>query len=196
MFVGALMYNFFISQFLYPDVTGLYIASALVGLGAAVIWTAQGTFLTQNSTKHTMSRNSGIFWAMMQFSLIWGNIFVFFAFSSKDLIDKDTRTLVYGTLTAVGLLGNFLMMFFRKPLQDENVDSEERKLPFVKGIVDSFALLKTRDMTLLSVAFIYTGLELSFFGTAIGFTKKFGEDSAKFVPISGLLIGIGEVLCG
>lgn len=31
-----------------------------------VIWTGQGNFLTINSTPETISRNSGIFWALLQ----------------------------------------------------------------------------------------------------------------------------------
>ncbi|XP_022666487.1 UNC93-like protein MFSD11 isoform X2 [Varroa destructor] len=200
MLVGAITYNFFISQFLYPTAEGLYIASALVGSGAAVIWTGQGTFLTKNSTKETMSRNSAIFWAMMQLSLIWGNIFVYFVLVGKEHIDKETRILVYGGLLAVGIIGNLLMICFRRPPQDNDDEEEEKKTLFVSGIVNSFALLKTSKMLLLSIAFIYTGLELSFFSgvysTAIGFTMEFGDDSSKYVPISGLLIGTGEVLSG
>ncbi|XP_022693543.1 UNC93-like protein MFSD11 isoform X2 [Varroa jacobsoni] len=117
----------------------------------------------------------------------------------KEHIDKETRMLVYGGLLAVGIIGNLLMICFRRPPQD-NDDEEETKTLFVNGIVNSFALLKTSKMLLLSIAFIYTGLELSFFSgvysTAIGFTMEFGDDSSKYVPISGLLIGTGEVLSG
>lgn len=41
------------------------------------------------------------------------------------------------------------------------------------------------------------GFELSFFsgvyGTGIGFTKRLGNDAAKYVGISGICIGIGEI---
>ena len=41
-----------------------------------------------------MERNSGIFWAMLQCSLLIGNTFVYFAFQDTEDIDKDLRTLV------------------------------------------------------------------------------------------------------
>ena len=44
---------------------------------------------------------------------------------------------------------------------------------------------------------IVVGFELSFFsgvyGTGIGFTKRLGSDAAKYVGISGICIGIGEI---
>ena len=56
----------FIASFLKPMVWSLYMGSALVGFGAAIIWTAQGNFLTINSDEDTIGRNSGIFWALLQ----------------------------------------------------------------------------------------------------------------------------------
>jgi Ion channel regulatory protein UNC-93 len=44
-----------------------YTASALVGIGAALLWTAQGAYLAVNSDESTVSRNTGIFWALIQF---------------------------------------------------------------------------------------------------------------------------------
>lgn len=56
----------FIASFLWPQTWLLYSASAMIGVGAAAIWTGQGTYLTLNSDPGTISRNSGIFWAMLQ----------------------------------------------------------------------------------------------------------------------------------
>ena len=51
----------------------------------------QGAFLTVNSRPETVSRNSGIFWAMFQCSLIIGNTFAYFQFTDLDDIDPQTR---------------------------------------------------------------------------------------------------------
>lgn len=59
-------YRFFIVSFLFPRTWLLYVASVLIGAGAALIWTGQGSYLTMNSDSDSISRNSGIFWAMLQ----------------------------------------------------------------------------------------------------------------------------------
>lgn len=88
-----LLYSGYIAMFIYPYTFTFYTASVLVGIGAAgkemqpkdlvqlrntssmfilvfcvvVLWTAQGYVLAINSTDHTIGRNSGIFWALLQF---------------------------------------------------------------------------------------------------------------------------------
>ena len=76
---------------LYLKNSLLYVASGLLGIGAAIIWTAQGMFLTINSDPETMARNSGIFWSILQCSLILGNTFIYFQFQSLTDIDEETR---------------------------------------------------------------------------------------------------------
>lgn len=56
----------FLASFLWPTTFLLYFMSAVIGFGASVIWTGQGLYLTLNSDSSTMSRNSGIFWALLQ----------------------------------------------------------------------------------------------------------------------------------
>lgn len=67
-------------------------------------------------------------------------------------------------------------------------------------LIKSFKLLQTRRMILLAAMFIYTGIILSFYsgvyGPALGYTKAFGADSAKYIGISGMLIGLGEMTGG
>ena len=58
-------------------------------------------------------------------------------------------------------------------------------------------------MFYLCITFSYTGLELGFFsvvyGTAIGNTNNLvetGESPKKFIGLSGILIGLGEIVGG
>lgn len=201
MIIGAVTYCIFISNFLYPMTWGLYFSSVLIGVGAALIWTGQGNFLTINSDSETISRNSGIFWAMLQCSLLFGNLFVFFEFKGETIIQIPTINIVFGSLLGICCLGTLLFFVLHMPTAETLTitdNSVENKGP-VRALVKAFQLFKTLDMILLSLTFFYTGIELSFFsgvyGTCISFTKHF-KDAAKYVGISGIFIGAGEIIGG
>jgi len=137
LLLGGLCYCIFIGSLIYPFVWSLYVASVIVGLGAAVIWTAQGNFLTINSNKDTMGRNSGIFWALLQCSLLFGNMFIYFYFKGTIHISaKEART-VFTVLGLCCLVGNLCFLLLRKPPHSSRDDREteaeveyiERKYP-------------------------------------------------------------------
>ncbi|KAG8177635.1 hypothetical protein JTE90_019662 [Oedothorax gibbosus] len=205
MLLGGATYALFIANFFFHATWCLYLASALVGFGAALFWTGQGNFLTINSDSDTMSRNSGVFWALLQCSLLFGNIFVFFKFQGKSKIDEDTRFNVFGVLLGVACCGLAMLCFLRRG-SAESVDVTEVPGATNQGggalaeFKKAVFLFKTKDMLLLAVTFLYTGFELSFFsgvyGTGIGFTKRLGSDAAKYVGISGICIGAGEIIGG
>ena len=44
-------------KLLYLNNYSIYVASALLGLGGPIIWTAQGTFLANNSKPETITRH-------------------------------------------------------------------------------------------------------------------------------------------
>lgn len=207
MFIGGLTYLFFIVTFLFPRTWLLYVASVLIGAGAAAIWTGQGNYLTLNSDADTISRNSGVFWAMLQCSMFFGNLFVFIKFQGKSHIDTETRNVVFGALTGVCVVGLLFLMLLRPTKRMPSIEDakgdivthevSETPLDAFKGALKLFC---TRDMLLLSITFIYTGVELSFFSgvysPSIGFTLGMGENAKQLVGLSGVFIGLGEVLGG
>lgn len=73
--------------------------------------------MTQCSNDNTITRNSGIFWTLLQFSLLFGNIFVYVYFSGKQTenIDATTRNTTYMVLAIVGSIGIGIFMFLRPP---------------------------------------------------------------------------------
>ncbi|CAH0547995.1 unnamed protein product [Brassicogethes aeneus] len=205
MFYGGLTYLFFIMTFLIPKEWLLYFASSVIGTGAALIWTGQGNYLTLNSSKATMSRNSGVFWAMLQFSMFVGNLFVFIKFKGQDKIDEASRTVVIWTLSGISVAGLVVVALLpRAPKTDQSENDNE--LPMeethdgpVQTLKKAVNLFCTKNMLLLSVTFCYTGLSLGFFsgvyGSCLGFTKSFA-DRKELVGLSGIFIGVGEVLGG
>ncbi|XP_025087138.1 UNC93-like protein MFSD11 isoform X2 [Pomacea canaliculata] len=218
MFFSSLMYFLFILSFLKPMEWALYLGSALVGLGAAVLWTAQGNFLTINSDSQTVARNSGIFWALLQCSLLFGNIYSYFVFRGQDTITDDSRRLLFIGLSGASFLGSFaLLLLRRKPyslnsvrtlnvsqeISDDSMGSISAMQPAdtpLMALKKSFHLFRTKEMMILSVVFAYTGLEMTFFssvyGTCIGQNEHFGQQRKAYLGISGMLIGAGEIAGG
>ncbi|KAK4876681.1 hypothetical protein RN001_009187 [Aquatica leii] len=203
MLYGAITYVFFILTFLWPQTWLLYLASCIIGTGAAMIWTGQGNYLTLNSTTATISRNSGIFWALFQISMFTGNLFVYFKFQGLKEIDKDTRTIVVSVLAGVAAVGTVMLVLLPKAQKTSSTDEvnvvEEPEGP-VQALMNAGRLFVTRNILLLSVTFFYTGIELSFYSgvysSTIGFTNAFGENAKQLVGLSGIFIGVGEVLSG
>ena len=72
-----------------------------------------------------MSRNSGLFWALLQCSLLWGNIFVFVYIKTDDEgnITKQTIMVTYTVLTILGLIGVGAFFLLGKPTG--GVDSDD-----------------------------------------------------------------------
>ncbi|CAL7940837.1 unnamed protein product [Xylocopa violacea] len=217
IFTGACCYVLFIGSFLWPQNALLYAASCLLGLGAALIWTGHGQYLTECSDTDTMSRNAGIFWAIFQTSMFAGNLFVYFMFTDEK-IDAPKRKLVFGVLTALAILGTCILATLRRVSQRlvlgeaEGVSSADKELRIPEparekpllaawhAFKDAFFLFVTPRMLLLSLTFVYTGLVLTFYSgvysSSIGFTKAIGDSRKSLVGLSGIFIGIGEVVGG
>ncbi|XP_031206344.1 UNC93-like protein MFSD11 isoform X3 [Mastomys coucha] len=213
MFVSGLFYSMYIAVFIQPFPWSFYTASVFIGIAAAVLWTAQGNCLTINSDELTIGRNSGIFWALLQSSLFFGNLYIYFAWQGKTQISENDRRTVFIALTVISLVGTVLFFLIRKPdpenvpgeeesCDDQDMEATESGQNNVTKAVDAFKkslkLCVTKEMLLLSVTTAYTGLELTFFsgvyGTCIGAVNKFGTEEKSLIGLSGIFIGIGEIL--
>ncbi|XP_011523549.2 UNC93-like protein MFSD11 isoform X4 [Homo sapiens] len=205
----------YIAVFIQPFPWSFYTASVFIGIAAAVLWTAQGNCLTINSDEHSIGRNSGIFWALLQSSLFFGNLYIYFAWQGKTQISESDRRTVFIALTVISLVGTVLFFLIRKPDsenvlgEDESSDDQDMEVnesaqnnltKAVDAFKKSFKLCVTKEMLLLSITTAYTGLELTFFsgvyGTCIGATNKFGAEEKSLIGLSGIFIGIGEILGG
>ncbi|XP_036068994.1 UNC93-like protein MFSD11 isoform X1 [Oryzias melastigma] len=219
MFFSGLLYSCYIAVFIYLYTWSFYTASVLVGVAAAVLWTAQGNVLAINSSDTTIGRNSGIFWSLLQFSLFFGNLYIYCSWHGHvHITDRDRQT-VFISLTVISLVGCFLFFLIRKPepespsapegaeslLPSDSSDSAaERPASLCAQALDAFVkackMFVTKEMLLLSVSIGYTGLELTFYsgvyGTCIGAMTRFGTDAKSLIGISGICIGIGEILGG
>lgn len=179
-------------MYLYPTPTFMYTASGILGIGAAVIWTAQGNFLDlQSDGEAQMSKNTGIFWCMFQCSLIIGTLYIYFAWQGVTYVETKAKNVLFTGLTILASIGCGIFLCLKAPfcgMPDEEADTTstvaERETlakeasgkpstytndddsalqTILKSIADSFKLLLTRNMILIGPLFIYSGFSLSFF---------------------------------
>ena len=173
MMTAGLTYLFYIIQLLYLNHNYIYVASAVLGIGAPILWTAQGTFLSNNSEARTVTRNFGVFWAMNTSSTFIGNLFSYFLVRHEELIEKPTRLTLGYALTTVSGAGVGLLYFLRPTpwVKQHARDS------MVTSFKDTVKLFFTREMLMFSFTLFYTGLHQTLWGgvysTSIGFTKGF-----------------------
>lgn len=158
--------------------------------------------------------------------MFFGNLFVFFQFQGKTNIDAHTRRVIFTALCSVAIVGViFLTMLKRSSAIDVLTAITDDALPqqqqhaekhrdsdagstatntastgVWQAFRDAINLFCTREMLLLSITFLYTGLELSFFSgvysPSIGFTLALGDGVKQLVGLSGICIGVGEVSGG
>lgn len=160
--------------------------------------------------------------------MFFGNLFVYFQFQGKTNIDAHTRRVIFTALCSVAIVGViFLTMLKRSGAagtlavitddqqqqqqhqteKSRDVDAESTTAVVeaeTLGVWQAFRaavrLFFTREMLLLSITFVYTGLELSFFSgvysPSIGFTLAMGDGVKQLVGLSGICIGVGEVSGG
>ncbi|NWI28847.1 MFS11 protein, partial [Sula dactylatra] len=214
MVVSGIFYSLYIAVFIQPATWAFYTASVFIGIAAAVLWTAQGNCLTVNSDENTIGRNSGVFWALLQSSLFFGNLYIYFAWQGKTRISESDRRTVFIALTVISLVGTVLFFLIRKqedtkaPGEEDSANeilgdsssAQNKMMRAVAAFKKSIRLSFTKEILLLSVTTAYTGLELTFFsgvyGTCIGAVNRFGSEEKSLIGLSGIFIGVGEILGG
>jgi len=185
----------------------LLVSSAILGIGAAVIWTAQGKYLTLNSTEQTASRHSGIFWAISQACIIVGGIFLSIVFHSSATLSDSSVRFIYGIFTAITVLGIVILALLRLPTpasasisHPDAVITPEPPLTHLQVIMSTLTLAKTTPMILLSVASAYTGVELSFWSgiypTCIMSTSRLGSNTGSLLALNAITQGAGQASSG
>lgn len=218
MFLSGILYSGYIAVFIVPSTWSFYLTSVLIGIGAAMLWTAQGHFLVENSEASTINRNTGMFWALLQCSMLFGNLYIYLDWNRKTEISDGSRRNIFLFLLVASVLGTLCFLVLRKSHHEEDVLSEEegqsllstrtmykhRANTAVQDTKSEFKtilqLLKTKTILLLSPCMAYSGLELSFYsavyGTCIGATAQFGEAAKGLIGISGIVVGVGEIVGG
>uniref|UniRef100_A0A672FJ26 UNC93-like protein MFSD11 n=1 Tax=Salarias fasciatus TaxID=181472 RepID=A0A672FJ26_SALFA len=207
MFLSGMLYSGYIAVFINPSTWSLYFTSVLIGIGAALLWTAQGQFLVENSEASTINRNTGMFWALLQCSMLFGNLYIYFDWNGRTEIPDGSRRSVFLSLLVTSVLGTLSFLVLRGGRREEELLSEEEGQSLLSTLGCIGVFLWPRVKRLAATALNpplppprSAGLELSFYsgvyGTCIGATAQFGAAAKGLIGISGIVVGIGEIVGG
>ena len=220
MFIGSILYATYLAAFIYPNTVILYIASVLLGLGAAMLWTSQGVFLTENSDDKTIDRNAGIFYGFENSTMVWGNIYIFMEWKGVEMIGSDVRVPFFIIFSILSVVGTLSLLFLRDQEKgmnreskgiDESVElktSEGQKQKLTKPesqlqqskrtFLQAVTIVKTKNMLKNFPAFFAIGIGQTFttcvYPTMVGASKVFGSDSDRLIGINCIVLGIGMML--
>ncbi|XP_068435112.1 UNC93-like protein MFSD11 [Clinocottus analis] len=218
MFLSGLLYSGYIAVFIVPSTWSFYFTSVLIGIAAAMLWTAQGHFLVENSDASTINRNTGMFWALLQCSMLFGNLYIYLDWRGRTEISDGSRRNIFLSLLVASVLGTLSFLLLRKSHGEEELLCEEEGQSLLSAGVTYrnrastamqeaksdlktiLQLLRTKSILLLSPCMAYSGLELSFYsgvyGTCLGATTQFGDSAKGLIGISGIVVGVGEIVGG
>nr|CAD2202555.1 unnamed protein product [Meloidogyne enterolobii] len=119
---AGLVYVLFLAGFLNVHQWFLYATSALLGLAAAVLWTAQGKYLTLNSTPQSAGRHSSLFCVVLKLGFLsCGGLFLLIVFllASGDVnnnqILQSNKTTTNNTFL-LQKMSNFFTAFLQELL--------------------------------------------------------------------------------
>nr|XP_010300725.1 PREDICTED: UNC93-like protein MFSD11 isoform X1 [Balearica regulorum gibbericeps] len=159
---------------------------------------------------------SGIFYSLYIAVFIQPTTWAFYTasvFIGIAAAESDRRT-VFIALTVISLVGTVLFFLIRKQedtkapgeedsaseILEDGSSAQNKMMRAVAAFKQSIKLSFTKQMMLLSVTTAYTGLVLTFFsgvyGTCIGAVNRFGSEEKSLIGLSGIFIGVGEILGG
>lgn len=163
-FLSALTFVAFVASFVYPVDGVIYATSALVGVGAGVLWVCNGTWIFQNSTPANRGLHNGVFWSLFQTSGLTGNLVAFGVFEE---VDPSKYWVLMTFLAASCLLGALILLFsLRMPPAGTAIVEPASFKERTKAALD---VLCTRNCWLMMALFIFTGFDFTFTGSELPF---------------------------
>ncbi|XP_067633279.1 UNC93-like protein MFSD11 [Eurosta solidaginis] len=203
LIAGTTTYVIFIVLFLYPVEWLLYIINITLGAGSAIIYITQGNYIARNSEIEGLTsatRNSGIFLMAQQASYLICATLMYFQYTDDADFEDTDRYIIISILTFICLIGLAMLFFLRLPPSNQAIDESNSMTcaaVFI-AVKDNILLLLERDMILLTVIFIYTGVVQAFYsgvyGPALSDTKGLDMESSEVLNLGYIFKGCGGFL--
>ncbi|XP_055332883.1 UNC93-like protein MFSD11 isoform X2 [Paramacrobiotus metropolitanus] len=213
LITGGICTTLYVAAFIRPLKSTMYMAAVFVTLGSTLMWQVQGHFITVNSTNKRVSRNTGIFLALYQSSLVLSNLFYFFMLNGDEVISPAKRIQIFSILTAAATIGVIVLTLLvhpwlekiPRPPAEVSVDKQEavQAQPSHRTPGEAFyamlQAMRRKDIMILIPVFFYLGIEGSFwsiYATALGYTERFGSLQQALVGLTSVFAGAGEIIAG
>jgi len=107
MILGGISYVVYMISLVKIIRAVVLVMSIVIGAGAAILWVAQGSFLTKISPEDKRGRNSGIFWGIFQLCNFFGNLAAYFVL--KHMSD----TALFIMFVIISSVGVAVLLFLR-----------------------------------------------------------------------------------
>lgn len=157
----------------------LYISSVIIGVGASILWVAQGVFIAKLSATYETDYGepkdnrlgyfNGMFWMIYQGNQFVGNMLA--AALSQAGVEN---WIIFLTLSIVCLTGCFLFLFLRKPIPTASAYTPIPTAESVKSLTDGDTKTQNPSVTammklwfepkmgLLVFLFLYSGMSQAY----------------------------------
>ena len=165
LILSSFTYGLFIASNIYHHRWTLFVSSFLVGLGAALLWTAQGVYVTVSTNNHeqinglppssTRGSLNGIFFGIFGLSLALGNLVASYLFHLQL-----AQWIIFSIMTSIAATGSLIMMFLR-PVKIPADEKDERS-PW-----ESLTIIVDKPFLFLIPACCYSGLGQGFLYGAV-----------------------------
>ncbi|CAJ0602476.1 unnamed protein product [Cylicocyclus nassatus] len=183
LFLGSLMFTTYQAGFFMLNSHYYYASQALMGIGFALYYSGQGLYMSEHSTKSTITRNSTMISAIANCSMLVGGVILFIIFYIKQKSNG-------GDVKGDGDKPNY-----RDVEEFESVDKTKLQTQ-ISNLLDT---AWEPRMFFLTAFFAFYGFHISFLLGAYPATFAFSRllSSNVYLPAYyNFMVGLGDVLGG
>ncbi|ORX90824.1 MFS general substrate transporter [Basidiobolus meristosporus CBS 931.73] len=173
--LGGLTYALYSGSLLYYNETKkpafVIIASAILGVGAGILWTAQGVVMMSYPAEDQKGRCVGLFWILFNLGGVMGAFIPFgLNFHSDKGAVSNSTYLAFLVIMILGALLGLILLPPGKVIRDDGSRVVVKKFTNIGGeIVDILKLFTNKYMLLLTPLFISSNWFYSYqFGAVNG----------------------------
>jgi MFS family permease len=145
----------------------IVLTAAINGFGAGILWVAQGKFISECACDENKGFFNGYFWCFFMASNITGNVIA--ALILRSGANQSTLFIVFSVLS---VLGSIVFLLLKQPKKPEyeyligQIEISEVSDP-IKDVKDTFALLISPKMLLVTPMIIWSSISLAIYGSIL-----------------------------